>query len=140
MAIMDNPWKSDKEMEEEDNYSVKQIPRAKKVWHFISKFSELRRVENTSQVILTDDEVVKCLLDEISELKEEIRGLKKREGEYHIQSLVEQNERSRKELEEIFGLDPDKDVDTKTLDGMLSEYIEPDENADEMVRSVRDNS
>jgi len=140
MAIMDNPWKSDKEMEEEDNYSVKQIPRAKKVWHFISKFGELRGVENTSQVILTDDELVKCLLDEISELKEEVRGLKKREEEYHIQSLVEQNERSRKELEEIFGLDPDKVVDTKTLDGMLSEYIEPDENADEMVRSVRDNS
>ena len=42
--------------------------------------------------------------------------------------------------EEIFELDPDKIVDTKTLDGMLSEYITPTENADEMVRSVRDSS
>ncbi|MGH2574310.1 MAG: hypothetical protein ACRDFC_01270 [Ignavibacteria bacterium] len=133
--IADRQFKSDKEIEEE--LQVVQVSRTQKTWRFV--IDETPET-NSPGIIIDDNEIIGTLMNKIRQLEEEINLLKKREETYRIQSLIEQNEASRKEIEEIFELDPDKTVDTKTLDGMLSEYITPTENADEMVSSVRDNS
>ena len=54
-----------------------------------------------------------------------------------IDDLLKQNESSRKELQSIFGIDPNHKTDVKELDGMLKEYADGEENSVDMVRSVR---
>lgn len=56
----------------------------------------------------------------------------------HTDSLRQQNEISRKELVSIFGIDPDEAVDTKELDGLLSDYVDPEQDSRDLIRSIRD--
>ena len=55
-----------------------------------------------------------------------------------IGDLLKQNEASRNELRAAFGIDPNDKIDTRELDGMLKEYVDENENSQELVRSVRD--
>ena len=55
-----------------------------------------------------------------------------------LDNLLAQNETSRKKLESIFDIKPDEDVDTKSLDGLLKDYVDPKQNSQELIRSVRD--
>ena len=53
-------------------------------------------------------------------------------------TLHAQNEASRKELESIFDIKLDEDVDTTSLDGLLKDYVDPKQNSQELIRSIRD--
>jgi len=49
-----------------------------------------------------------------------------------------QNSAGREDLEHIFGAEP-ADVDMGSIDGMLKDCVDPKQNSQELVRSVRDN-
>ena len=55
----------------------------------------------------------------------------------HIDSLRQQNEISREELISIFGIDTDEEIDTKELDGLLSDYVDLKQDSRDLVRSIR---
>jgi len=55
-----------------------------------------------------------------------------------LDDMHEQNDAGREDLEYIFGAElggGDKD----SIDGMLKDYVDPKQNSQEIVRSVRDN-
>lgn len=72
----------------------------------------------------------------IAKLTEQVRELAKPD-QAHIDRLRQQNEISRKELISIFGIDPDEEIDTKELDGLLSDYVDPEQDSRDLVRSIR---
>jgi len=61
-----------------------------------------------------------------------------RQEEHKIQNLLDQNEISVTELEKIFPLDEFREPET--LEGLLSGFVDGDENSLEMVRAVRYNA
>ncbi len=78
-----------------------------------------------------------CLREKISELKEKVQDLREGYKRMRLDDMLEQNKVSRKELESIFGNEPDY-ADTASLDGLLKNYVDPKQNSQELVRSVRD--
>jgi len=61
-----------------------------------------------------------------------------RRDEHKIQDILDQNEISVTELEKIFPLDEFREPET--LEGLLSGFVDGDENSLEMVRAVRYNA
>jgi len=61
-----------------------------------------------------------------------------RQEEHKIQGLLDQNEISVTELDNIFPLDEFREPET--LEGLLGEFVDEDENSLEMVRAVRHNA
>lgn len=55
----------------------------------------------------------------------------------NIQNLLNQNESNRQILEATYELKSSDEIDTKTLDGLLSDYVDSNENSQELVESVR---
>lgn len=51
--------------------------------------------------------------------------------------LWKQNEASIRALETIFNIDANDNVDTKKLDGLLSDYVDENQNSMELVRAIR---
>ena len=52
--------------------------------------------------------------------------------------LLAQSKIHLKEIESIFGIDPNVRVDTTTLDGLLKDYVDENQDSAELVRSIRD--
>jgi len=61
-----------------------------------------------------------------------------RQEEHKIQDILDQNEISVTELDNIFPLGEFREPET--LEGLLSEFVDEDENSLEMVRAVRYNT
>lgn len=86
------------------------------------------------------DKVLKILTDmeeRISRLETKLQTLQSRNDELLMQSMLEQNERARKDLERIWGLDRNKPCDPKKVEGILADYSDS-ESSVEWVRDVRD--
>ena len=70
--------------------------------------------------------------------EEEIRGLREGYKRAHLEDLFEQSSVNRKGLESICGTDLN-DMGEVSLDGLLKEYVDPEQNSQELVRFIRDN-
>ena len=125
------PYKEDYEIEEE--LSPSKLSDPQKTIVFRMKAGEIVEIDK-------ENALINFLIDKIHELEDTIAFLKKKEEENRIQSLIDQNEQSRKELEEIFDLDPNEKIDPTKLEGILDPFIKPNQNSAEWVRSVRDSS
>lgn len=53
------------------------------------------------------------------------------------ESLRQQNKAARKDLRTIFGIEPDDTIDTKELDGLLSDFVDPEEDSRDLIQSAR---
>ena len=49
----------------------------------------------------------------------------------------QRNNRSTKTLEAVFGTEPDDTIDTKKLDGLLSDYVDEKHDSLDLVRAIR---
>jgi len=144
---MSKPWKEDYELEQEEQ-EVKTLKKyGKKIeWTIIEPTSETdvlyleTKGEGRTKIVVSDNEVIEYLAKQISELEKQVEFLKEQQKQSQLNDLLEQNELSRKDLESIFDIDPNDQVDTKTLDGLLKDYADPKENSAELVRSVRDST
>jgi len=132
MAIMERPFKSDREIEQDLLLSIQS--KAEK--------GNLRR----------DD--VYLLLDYVIHLKREQDALRKQltatveQFQKHIQKDKEQKIRSMQErsamianqMRSVFGLSMEASDDSslKELKGMLKDYVDKDEDATSLVRSIRE--
>ena len=118
--------------------------------HAVSRFSILKKqrtdkadrglvIENMQFRSELEDQAkeIRDLREKVSELNEEIRDLREGYKRMQFDDMLEQNEAGRKELESIFGNEPDH-ADTASLDGLLRNYVDPKQNSQELVRSVRD--
>lgn len=107
---------------------------------FLARFIQGQQFEikEIQAKLYTQQKTIQKLTNEINRLTHEATQYSKQKS--HIQDLLEQNEVSRKELEEIFKLDPDENVETTSLDGLLSKYVDLNENSAELVESVRHDS
>jgi len=76
------------------------------------------------------------LTAKVRRLEGKVSKLEQGQEERKIQDLLDQNEISVTELESIFPLDEFQEPET--LEGLLSEFVDENENSLEMVRSVRD--
>jgi len=145
---MDNPWKEDYEVEREEEKSPSGQRYGKAIsWKTkgITKTTKAvylgtEKMPTTKIIVSDDDELIEFLIDRIHELEYKVASLEKQQKETQLNSLIKQNESSRKELEEFFDLDPNATTDTKILDGLISQYADENENSAELVRSVRDNA
>ena len=72
----------------------------------------------------------------IAELTKQIQKLSKLD-QIHPDSLWQQNEIGRKELMSIFRIDSNDSIDTKKLDGLLSDYVNQEQDSRDLVRSIR---
>ena len=70
----------------------------------------------------------------ISELERQVAILMK--PEQPQDDLWKQSEANIRALESIFNIDADDTVDTRELDGLLSDCVDEDENSMELVRSI----
>jgi len=91
-----------------------------------------------------DYEQIIPLIEKMSEqermilgLQEEISELQERYRQMQLDDMREQNNAGREDLEYIFGAEPG-DGNTDSIDGMLKDYVDPKQNSQELVRSVRD--
>jgi len=141
---MSKPWKEDYEVEQEVVTGQKY---GKKVgWTTIESTSEPDVVyieagqRSTTKIIVSDNEIIEYLSTRVFELEKQVESIQEQQKHIQLSNLREQNEISRRELETIFDIEPNDQVDTKTLDGLLKDYVNPNENSSELVRSVRDNS
>ena len=76
--------------------------------------------------------------EEIRGLREEIRELHEEYERAHLEDLFERSDASREDLDAIFGTDP-SDMEDVSLDGLLEDYVDPEQNSQELVRFIRDN-
>ena len=53
------------------------------------------------------------------------------------EELWRQSEAYRHKLESIFNIDPDDDIDIDELDGLLSDFVDENQNSMELVRAIR---
>lgn len=72
----------------------------------------------------------------IAVLEKQVAVFQKRDRARH-DDLWQQNEASIKELESIFGIEPDDNIDTKKLDGLLSDCVDDGQDSLDLVRSIR---
>ncbi len=144
---MSKPWKEDYELE----YGEQEVKTLKKYgkkieWTIIEPTSETdvlyleTKEAGKTKIVVSDNEVIEYLAKQIFELEKKVEFLKEQQKQSQLNDLLEQNELSRKDLESIFDIDPNDQVDTKTLDGLLKDYADPKENSAELVRSVRDST
>lgn len=82
-------------------------------------------------------QIITAMEGRISRLEAKLQGLQGRYEELLMHSMREQNERARKDIQRIWGLDGNKAVDPKKLEGILADYPGPPNSAD-LVRSIRD--
>jgi len=71
-------------------------------------------------------------------LEGKVSKSERRREEHEIQDLLDHNEISVTELESIFPLDEFREPET--LEGLLSGFVDEDENSLETVRAVRYNT
>ena len=92
-------------------------------------------IENeTADYQLMENLLTECY-KRIEELEKQVRFLQK--PTKTRSDLLEQNDIGRKELERIFGIDPDDDIDTTKLDGLLKDHVDKDQDSMDLVRSIR---
>ncbi len=84
-------------------------------------------------------DMIEELTREVSALKTQVKFLQEHIRKEHLDNLLAQNDLSRKKIESIFNIKSDDAIDTLSLDGLLSDYIDERQNSSELVRSVRDN-
>ena len=70
--------------------------------------------------------------------EEEIRELQEGYKRAHLEDLFEQSSANIEGLESIFGTDLN-DMGEVSLDGLLKDYVDPEQNSQELVRFIRDN-
>ena len=93
-----------------------------------------------TKIVVTDgSDAINYIFQRIAELEAKVKTLQEEHKQRKFDNLFKQNDVSRKELESIFGIEPNGDVDTASLDGLLEDFVDPEQNSQEMVRSVRDN-
>lgn len=144
---LSKPWKEDYELEQE-GHELKTLKKyGKKIeWAKIEPTTETdvlyleTKGEITTKIVVSDNKVIEYLAKQLSELDKQVKFLKEQQKQSQLNNLLEQNESSRKDLESIFDIDPNDQVDTKTLDGLLKDYGDPKENSAELVRSGRNSS
>jgi len=141
MVIMDKPFPEDNDIEKEisgQKYGKKQYsPRlAKPDEDVYLKYDqdEAIRVSVSYNAII---DLVSDLAETVRRLEDKVSKVEQKQEEYKIRNLLDQNEASVMELESIFSLDEFEEPET--LEGLLSEFVDKNENSLEMVRSVRDN-
>ncbi len=118
-----------------ENFSSYDVERSSILRKQYTDETEQARLVAYVQFLLEREE---SQAEEISKMQKEISELQKSHRRMHLDDLLEQNEISRKALESILGNESD-DVDTTSLDGLLKDYVDPEQNSQELVRSVRDN-
>ncbi len=94
---------------------------------------------------VTEQEHVRRLAGKIAKLEELIiflmdsqEQLVEDQEQRRFEHLREQSKIHIKEIESIFGIDPNAHVDTTTLDGLLKDYVDENQDSAELVRSIRD--
>jgi len=91
-------------------------------------------IESHNQPSIT---TFKSMREQIPDLREEdsdLRGYRRMQ----LDDMFEQSDASRKELERLFAAEL-ADASTDSIDGLLKDYVDPEQDSQELVRSVRDN-
>lgn len=120
---MDTPFKEDYEIER--GLDSKYYGTAYLTW----QGQEKEAIDSESSI----QQAVYVLVKRITQLEREVNLLKEQNM---MQNLLQQNDIGRLELEQIFGFN--EQVGSLSLEGLLSNYVDPNENSFELVRSARD--
>lgn len=94
------------------------------------------KIKSMEGHLMDIEEQLKISNGHITKLTKQVRRLSKPDR-VDPDNLRQQNEISRKELIFIFGIDPNETIDTKELDGLLSDYVDPEQDSRDLVRSIR---
>ena len=94
------------------------------------------KIENMERRIMYLEEQLMISNHHIIKLTKHVQKLLKPD-QMHFESLRQQNEAARKDLRSIFGIEPDDTIDTKELDGLLSDFVDPEEDSRDLIRSIR---
>ncbi len=143
MVITDKPFPEDRDIEEnisgqkygKKTSSVISSPKQNDILYLETEEGKFTQI-NIGDYFAND--LIQELTLKMNRLEEKILKLEEKPEEYKIQNLLDQNEISRMELENIFEVDNSEE--SISLEGLLSEFVDKNENSLEMVRSVRDNS
>lgn len=94
------------------------------------------KIKNMERRLMNLEEQLKMSDYYIAELTKQLQKLSKLD-QIHPDSLWQQNEIGRKELMSIFRIDSNDSIDTKKLDGLLSDYVNQEQDSRDLVRSIR---
>ena len=145
MAITSNKWKDD-ELEHQGRLELESQKYGKVSYRrrFSQNPDEIAYLGTDERsimkiVVIDNSEMVGRISKKVTELEAKIRILQEEYERARLNKLLEQNDVSRKELESIFNIGPNDDIDTLSLDGLLQDCVDPEQNSQELIRSVRDN-
>jgi len=97
--------------------------------------------ESHNQPLIT---ISKKMLEQILDLWDENSDLRRENSDLRgyirmqLDDMFEQSDASREELEHLFAAEL-ADASTDSIDGLLKDYVDPEQDSQELVRSVRDN-
>ena len=122
-----------------DDYEIEEILKTSQRSENSQSGSDEEKLNAIVKQLSENSTILDYLVPKFIKLEEEVHLLRTNQEKLHILNLLEQNKESKKELEEIFQINSNDVVDTKTLEGLLSKYSDG-EDSTEWVRSVRDTS
>ena len=134
VTIIHEKWQEDYVLKRQDQLQTK----SQKYEHALDRLRVSKRYMETIYLGTDVFDTIDYLLKKIADLEASVLILHEEHKQTKLDNLLAQNEASRKELESIFDIKPNEYVDTTSLDGLLKDYVNPKQNSQELIRSIRD--